>query len=330
MKPNIQNSTRHQTALIFTIALTLSTLVGCAQNPIQLSQIANPVATSADVQGIWTGTYVCAQGLTGVRLKLTPNGTQAVTGAFEFFPVAGNPNVASGTFAVTGIVKPGQLELSPGSWITRPTSADYRPVRVRATIFSNPDKLQGNVTESNCGYLEATRISTSVMSELSRPQQAGANVSPLAASANPGNSITSATAPSPSTPANAQRAPGAQPNSPGRIASSSAPSIAKGAATQASGLAAAAPIMTYAELLKVIGSVKGEAQVAKRLTGRQLQVTLRATGPDALMVNPKDMLFFSCNQRAPNFKGGALTATIVGYETPEEGETTVTLDRCGR
>ena len=89
--------------------------------------------------------------------------------------------------------------------------------------------------------------------------------------------------------------------------------------------------LTYADVISVMRSAKGNSQAAaKRLVGKRLQVTLRATGPDSLMVNPKDLVFFTCEQRSQGFKGGLLIATIVKFEDDMDGNPMVRLDRCGR
>lgn len=121
--------------------------------------IASFGAKAADLEGTWSGSYVCSQGHTAVRLLLKSSGPQTVEGRYEFFNLPGQSNSAAGSFAVAGTVNLGQLKLKPGSWIVKP--ANYMPLSLSAAVFRNPDRLVGNITEKGCGRFEVARTSLS-------------------------------------------------------------------------------------------------------------------------------------------------------------------------
>ena len=60
---------------------------------------------------------------------------------------------------VVGTVNLGQLTLKPGSWIVKP--ANYMSLSLSAAVFSDPDRLVGNITERGCGRFEVARTSLS-------------------------------------------------------------------------------------------------------------------------------------------------------------------------
>ena len=72
-----------------------------------------------DFAGTWSGTYICAQGVTGLTLFVDPRSGDAV---FSFYPLPENPDVAAGEFTMSGHfdAKSEQFVLVPGSWRERP------------------------------------------------------------------------------------------------------------------------------------------------------------------------------------------------------------------
>jgi hypothetical protein len=54
------------------------------------------------VVGVWTGTYTCNQGLSGVRLTITGAGGDTVRATAEFCAVPSNPGVPDGSYVLTG------------------------------------------------------------------------------------------------------------------------------------------------------------------------------------------------------------------------------------
>ena len=81
--------------------------------------------------GTWTGTYVCPQGRTGLRLILTAAADGTLAATFDFYPVDGEAGVRSGSFTLTGTYSAQGLELRPDRWISQPP--DYAMVGLIAT-----------------------------------------------------------------------------------------------------------------------------------------------------------------------------------------------------
>lgn len=90
------------------------------------------------------------------------------------------------------------------------------------------------------------------------------------------------------------------------------------------------PVLTYAAVLKIIGDARGHVPtVRSRLLGRQVRLTLKAPGPQSLVVDVADEIFFACDVRGPRFKGGRIQAMITGYGETESGHgPMIRLDRC--
>src|SRR6266542_1609907 len=81
---------------------------------------ARPIARVAGaLSGTWKGTYTCTQGATGLTLVVAA-GKGLATATFSFYPVAANPGVPRGRFAMTGTYTSRSLDLEPDHWIARP------------------------------------------------------------------------------------------------------------------------------------------------------------------------------------------------------------------
>lgn len=90
--------------------------------------------------------------------------------------------------------------------------------------------------------------------------------------------------------------------------------------------------ITYAQILKIIATPKATAKtMSDKIVGKSISLKLIATGPQALMVNREDLIFFICNSKAPGFKAGNVKTKITKFFSPaygEEGEITITLAEC--
>lgn len=109
----------------------------------------------------WTGSYVCAQGTTALRLSLVVRGGGAAVATFEFGPHPDNPKLPSGEFQLTGTVRllsRGQLQvkLAPDRWVTRPGEG-WQMVGLTATSDPGQRLLSGRIDAPGCGELQADR-----------------------------------------------------------------------------------------------------------------------------------------------------------------------------
>ena len=90
-------------------------------------------------------------------------------------------------------------------------------------------------------------------------------------------------------------------------------------------------VMTYAQVLKMIGPKATSKSVSSQLVGKPVSLKLIATGPQALMVKRADMIFFICDKKVGAFKSGVVNTTITKASLPsptEEGEITFYLAEC--
>jgi hypothetical protein len=78
-------------------------------------------AKAGQFEGIWTGTYDCQQGKTGLMLTVTAD-TNGLNAIFAFMPHPSNPTVPMGSFMMHGGMKPGSntIEFKPMKWIQQP------------------------------------------------------------------------------------------------------------------------------------------------------------------------------------------------------------------
>ena len=110
-----------------------------------------------------------------------------------------------------------------------------------------------------------------------------------------------------------------------------AAAVAATPATKDSAKADGVKPLTYRAVTKIIRDAKGNDQLtAANLVGKSVSLTLKATGPQALVVDPKDGVFFVCASRSPAFRSGAVTAKIVAYETTPDGDASISLDQCSK
>jgi len=88
------------------------------------------------------------------------------------------------------------------------------------------------------------------------------------------------------------------------------------------------PTMTYEDLTKLIGQTQGDvAKTTPQVMGKSITVKLKSSN-DALFVQAKDGIYFTCDQRAAPFKGGVVMATVTKYGLTPDGDVSVGLERC--
>ncbi|MFI4994798.1 MAG: hypothetical protein ACHQAQ_03320 [Hyphomicrobiales bacterium] len=143
--------------IIFAILIVAGLFSPGGAGPALSATLASP----EDWSGSWHGTYVCAQGVTGLTLAITPSGTRSVTAVFSFYAVPRNPTVPSGEFAMAGRLgaKAGRLALSAVSWTTRP--AWYVMVDLDGDYDPRSGEYRGRVHGPGCGLFRLRRDLTS-------------------------------------------------------------------------------------------------------------------------------------------------------------------------
>lgn len=117
-------------------------------------------AGGESLSGVWEGTYECAQGQTGLRLTVDDSGGGAVGASFEYFPAEGNPDVATGSYTMTGTNADGALALEGNEWLEQ--GGDDAMVGLQADVGTRSDTeaLEGTVVGSGCSTFSLDRVST--------------------------------------------------------------------------------------------------------------------------------------------------------------------------
>ena len=100
------------------------------------------------VDGVWSGTYTCNQGLTGMKMTITGSSDNNLQATVDFYAVSSNPDVPNGSYVMTGdYSSSGGLVLTPDHWIDQPPG--YQMVG-----FSSPGpsggSMQGTVQYDGC------------------------------------------------------------------------------------------------------------------------------------------------------------------------------------
>lgn len=112
---------------------------------------------SPNVAGNWSGTYTCAQGLTGLRLAIFQTTASRVTAVFKFSADSTNPGVPTGRYWMSGTYhrRSGKIVLRPSRWIKRPTN--YVMVGLTGDVESGNSSISGRVLNSGCSTFTVTR-----------------------------------------------------------------------------------------------------------------------------------------------------------------------------
>ncbi|WP_202844332.1 OmpA family protein [Luteimonas saliphila] len=97
------------------------------------------------VLGEWVGTYVCAQGLTGLTLSIAEATPTSARALFHFYADPRNPKVPTGCFAMDGDYDPGsgRLRLRGGEWRLRP--GGYQVVNFDGHVDAQGRRFSGKV-----------------------------------------------------------------------------------------------------------------------------------------------------------------------------------------
>jgi hypothetical protein len=112
---------------------------------------------------VWQGSYDCAQGVTGLTLTLEVGPGAQVQALFDFYPIAANPAVAHGCFAMSGVLDAGgHLALAPGAWLSQPPG--YVTVGLVGVLSGNG--LRGAVAGPGCGGFLLSRAAPEAQQDI--------------------------------------------------------------------------------------------------------------------------------------------------------------------
>jgi len=128
-----------------------------------LAMLAPVRAQEASVTGNWQGSYVCAQGKTGLTLTIDRQDGREFSGVFQFYAVRENITVPDGCFTVSGRIKNNRaVDIIGVTWIKRP--AGYITVDLHGRITSGGAGMSGTVATPGygnlCSRFDLTRTAT--------------------------------------------------------------------------------------------------------------------------------------------------------------------------
>lgn len=103
-------------------------------------------AHARDLTGVWTGTYVCAQGVTGLELTVTAQGSR-LAAVFRFGETPDNPGVPDGAFEMSGHHNRNTdaVALDAGAWLEKPDDYEIVHLRGAARTENGIDVIEGDV-----------------------------------------------------------------------------------------------------------------------------------------------------------------------------------------
>ena len=110
---------------------------------------------------MWAGKYLCAQGVSAVRLRIEAAPDGSARAIFEFGPSDDNPNpVARGSYQLVGALyfdDKGLLEIkmAPDQWIDQPPN--YSMVGFYASSDPGQRVMRGKIEHASCDWIEVTR-----------------------------------------------------------------------------------------------------------------------------------------------------------------------------
>jgi hypothetical protein len=114
--------------------------------------------TPGSIAGEWTGKYICAQGVTALRLTIAEKQGEAITATFNFGPLPENPGVPKGAYRMEGVYEPASrhLKLDGARWIEAPTG--YVMVGLDGRLARDGKTIAGAVPDiPGCTIFEVSR-----------------------------------------------------------------------------------------------------------------------------------------------------------------------------
>jgi hypothetical protein len=116
----------------------------------------SPTLSPAALTGTWTGSYVCSQGETGLRLVIQAAPDSTLTATFSFYAVPDNPAVPSGSFTMTGSYSAAGVNLTHDQWISQPSGYEMVDLSSGPPV-QDGTVLAGSVTTPGCSTFTVTR-----------------------------------------------------------------------------------------------------------------------------------------------------------------------------
>lgn len=112
------------------------------------------------MDGLYRGTYVCSQGVTGLTLSVTMKTTTKLRAMFTFYADPHNPGVPTGVFDMRGTYNPQTRKVKLGAtesdWVAHPLG--YAVVGLNGVLSFDHNTLKGSVTQLDCKAFALKRL----------------------------------------------------------------------------------------------------------------------------------------------------------------------------
>lgn len=153
-------------------ALSVATALTTASPPLEVPAIAEIEMSPEPINvperqfaypeqhSVWEGTYVCAQGLSAVKLTIDVDSMGTAMARYDFGPVPSNPVIPkTGAFILVGEVQHrggGAFsgELDARQWILQPENYFMVPLSIESDDGLH---MRGRIHHESCSQFQATR-----------------------------------------------------------------------------------------------------------------------------------------------------------------------------
>jgi hypothetical protein len=117
-----------------------------------------PACAQTRPDGVWSGSYTCAQGETGATMAIESTSGGGLRAILHFYPTQTNAAPAEGCFTLTGRFNPSDrsVNLVAGQWLMRPPN--YVTADVNGRLSENGQHLDGNVLVQSCTTFALYRV----------------------------------------------------------------------------------------------------------------------------------------------------------------------------
>jgi hypothetical protein len=114
-------------------------------------------SAASAINGVYNGTYACAQGPRTLKLSLLASGNGSLTGLFTFY-LPPNSHTQAFSYSMSGTVdaRSGKFKLSPVKWEV-PPRLGYSMVGMDGAFDPNTGQVTGKIASPLCGAFQATR-----------------------------------------------------------------------------------------------------------------------------------------------------------------------------
>jgi hypothetical protein len=115
--------------------------------------------TINDLEGTWTGSYICNDGKVGLRLKINIISEKDFSGTMEFYPINSLKNrgrIEVGKYNFVGLFNSSEdIHFNFSSWVFKPEGWGYVDKEGR---FKGKNKLTGKMLSPTCENFNVKKV----------------------------------------------------------------------------------------------------------------------------------------------------------------------------